>query len=47
MTIFSPKTCQPQVLGSVEAYFEACHELPSPTVAFTAATERLWGRGNA
>jgi type III restriction enzyme len=34
------------VLDSVEAYFKACHELPSPSIAFTATTERLWGRGN-
>jgi hypothetical protein len=34
------------VLDSVEAYFKACHELPSPSMAFTATTERLWGRGN-
>ena len=47
MTTFTPKIYQQQVLGSVEAYFRACHELPSPSVAFTATTERLWGRGNA
>ncbi len=46
MTSFSPKTYQSQVLESVEAYFKACHELPSPSIAFTATTERLWGRGN-
>lgn len=43
---FTPKTYQRQVLDSVEAYFKACHELPSPSIAFTATTERLWGRGN-
>ena len=47
MTAFAPKTYQQQVLDSVEAYFKACHELPSPSIAFTATTERLWGRGNA
>ena len=47
MTTFAPKTYQSQVLESVEAYFQACHELPSPSIAFTATTERLWGRGLA
>jgi len=47
MTTFAPKTYQQQVLDSVEAYFKACHELPSPSIAFTATTERLWVRGNA
>lgn len=46
MTAFGPKNYQSQVLDSVEAYFKACHELPSPSIAFTATTERLWGRGN-
>ncbi|SCZ86068.1 DEAD/DEAH box helicase [Nitrosomonas mobilis] len=46
MTSFTPKTYQSQVLDSVEVYFKACHELPSPSIAFTATTERLWGRGN-
>ncbi|MBK9026574.1 MAG: DEAD/DEAH box helicase family protein [Propionivibrio sp.] len=46
MSSFAPKTYQSQVLDSVEAYFQACHELPSPSIAFTATTERLWGRGN-
>ncbi|KVW95465.1 DEAD/DEAH box helicase [Thiobacillus denitrificans] len=47
MTAFQPKTYQSQVLESVEAYFQACHELPSPSIAYTATTERLWGRGLA
>jgi type III restriction enzyme len=47
MTTFAPKTYQSQVLESVEMYFKACHELPSPLVAFNAVTERLWGRGLA
>ena len=46
MTTFTPKIYQQQVLDSIEAYFNACHVLPSPSVAFTATTERLWGRGN-
>lgn len=46
MTTFAPKTYQQQVLDSVEAYFNACYELTSPSIAFTATTERLWGRGN-
>lgn len=46
MTPFAPKQYQQQVLDSVETYFRACHELRSPSVAFTATTERLWGRGN-
>jgi len=41
MTGFPPKTYQSQVLESVEAYFQACHELPSPSIAYTATTERL------
>lgn len=47
MTAFNSKTYQQQVLDSVEAYFMACHELRSPSMAFTAITERLWGRGSA
>ncbi|MFO7640584.1 MAG: DEAD/DEAH box helicase family protein, partial [Candidatus Competibacteraceae bacterium] len=47
MTHFPPKTYQSQVLESVVAYFQACHELSSPSLAFTATTERLWGRGLA
>ncbi len=39
MTTFAPKTYQQQVLDSVEAYFTACHVLPSPGVAFSATTE--------
>lgn len=46
MSGFAPKIYQQQVLDSVETYFKACHELPSPSIAFTATTERLWGRGN-
>ena len=45
MNGFTPKTYQSQVLESIETYFQTCHELPSPSIAFTATTERLWGRG--
>ena len=45
MTTFVPKNFQAQVLASIEAYFRACHELPSPSTAFTVTTEHLWGRG--
>ena len=47
MTTFAPKSYQTQVLESLESYFRACHELPSPSIAYTATTERLWGRGLA
>lgn len=47
MPTYTPKVYQAQVLDSVEAYFKACHELPSPSIAFTATTERLWGKGLA
>ena len=46
MSAFTPKRYQEQVLDSVQAYFQACHELPSPAIAFSATTERLWGQGN-
>jgi type III restriction enzyme len=44
MTTFAPKTYQSQVLESIAAYFNACHELPTSMIAFAATTERLWGR---
>lgn len=47
MTAFLPKVYQQQLLDSVEAYFKACHEQASPSRAFTAITEHLWGRGSA
>jgi len=47
MSSFTPKTYQSQVLESITAYFESCHEQRSPSLAFTATTERLWGRGLA
>ncbi|MBN6739301.1 DEAD/DEAH box helicase family protein [Acidithiobacillus sp. MC6.1] len=46
MSAFAPKIYQQQVLDSVEAYFKACNELPSSSIAFTATTEHLWGWGN-
>ncbi len=46
MSGFAPKIYQQQVLDSVEAYFKACHELTSPSIAFTATTEQLWKIGN-
>lgn len=46
MTTFTPKVYQQQVLDSIEGYFKTSHELPSPSIAFTATTEQLWGRGN-
>ena len=45
MSAFAPKTYQQQV-DSVETNFKASHELPSPSIAFTATNEHLWGRGN-
>lgn len=47
MTAFAPKTYQSQVLESVQIYFQLCHEKGSPSQAFNAATERLWGQGMA
>ena len=41
MTTFTAKTYQQQVLDSAEAYFRACHELPSPSIAFTAGLDHL------
>lgn len=47
MMTFQAKTYQQQVLESIETYFRACHDMPGPSVAFNAVTERLWGRGLA
>ena len=44
MKTFAPKTYQRQVLDSIERYFRACHEWPSPDIAFTVTMEGLWGR---
>ncbi|MDP1697760.1 MAG: hypothetical protein Q8L45_08255 [Xanthomonadaceae bacterium] len=46
MTACQAKTCQHHVFDSAEACFKECHELPSPSIAFTATTECLWGRRN-
>jgi len=43
MTTFTPKIYQQQVLDSVKTYFECCHEFASPSIAFVATMERLWG----
>lgn len=45
MTGFTPKQYQQSVLDSVLKYFGKCHELGSPSLAFTATTEELWGHG--
>jgi type III restriction enzyme len=47
MNSFEPKIYQQQVLESCEAYFRSCHEMPSPSVAFNAVTEQLWGKGQS
>ena len=44
MSSFIEKKYQAQVLESVEAYFRACHEHPTASLAFAAVTERLWNR---
>ncbi len=41
MTVDLAKIYQQQVLDSVEAYIRACHDLPSPSLAFSATPERL------
>ena len=51
MTYFIPKKYQQDpasgggVLDSVEAYFKACHQHGRASLAFTAVTEDLWGKG--
>ncbi|MCF6263707.1 MAG: DEAD/DEAH box helicase family protein [Xanthomonadales bacterium] len=45
MSSFTAKIYQTQVLKTVELYFKYCHQLPSPSVAFNATTEKLWGKG--
>jgi len=47
MTGFTAKVYQSQVLDSIQAYFQACHALPSASLAYTATTEQLWGHGLA
>jgi len=46
MSAFVPKIYHQQALDSEEAYFWACFDLLSPSIAFTATTKRLWRRGN-
>lgn len=51
MTTFIPKKYQQDpanaggVLDSVEAYLKACHQYRRASLAFTAVTEELWGKG--
>ena len=51
MAHFIPKKYQQDpasgggVLDSVEAYFKACHQHGRASLAFTAVTEDLWGKG--
>ena len=45
MSGFSPKSYQQDALDSVRRYFECCHALGNPSLAFTAITEELWKRG--
>ena len=53
MTTFTPKKYQYNpdkgggVLDSVAAFFKACHTHRRASLAFTAVTEALWGRGKA
>lgn len=47
MTAFIAKEYQDQVLESVKAYFQACHEFTNASTAFHVTTERLWGKGQS
>ena len=47
MTAFQPKQYQTELLDSVRAYFEACHEFGNPATAFTVVTQRLWQQPSA
>ena len=47
MSGFLAKQYQQSALDSVLAYFQQCHALGSPSLAFTATTEALWGKGLA
>lgn len=44
MSAFIPKRYQQSALDSVLAYFQKCHALGNPSLAFTAMTEELWKR---
>ena len=46
MTPLTPKNYQESVLGSVDAYFNACHENGDPDAAFYQTTKELWGQGS-
>lgn len=45
MSGFVAKQYQQSALDSVLAYFQKCHARGSPSLAFTATTEELWGKG--
>lgn len=45
MNGFVAKRYQQSALDSVQKYFGNCHLLGNPSLAFTASTEELWGRG--
>ncbi len=45
MSGFIAKQYQQSALDSVLTYFQQCHTLNSPGIAFTATTEYLWGKG--
>jgi type III restriction enzyme len=45
MEPLTPKLYQESVLGSVDAYFNACHETGDPNTAFYRTTKELWGNG--
>ncbi|MDN8184790.1 DEAD/DEAH box helicase family protein [Acinetobacter baumannii] len=47
MTAYIAKEYQDQVLDSVKAYFQVCHEFANASTAFYVTTERLWGKGQA
>lgn len=47
MAMFIPKTYQTQILESVQNYFQLCYEKGTPSLAFHAVTEQLWGQGMA
>lgn len=46
MTLLTPKNYQESVLGSVDSYFNACHENGDPDAAFYQTTKELWGQGS-
>ena len=45
MSGFIARVYQQSTLDSVRRYFENCHTLGNPSIAFTATTEQLWQRG--